>query len=92
MPTTLAKSLHTVTVLVNVTRIIRGAHPHLSVEGALRCATEGLGYGYAPDPHGLADKALAILAKDSLDPVKAMGLAPKHEAAARAAIAEVGAS
>jgi hypothetical protein len=64
---TLPKSLHTVTVLVNVARFINKPHlnPGLSPELALDKALELLGYGgtllASEDPHGLQAKALRIL-------------------------------
>ena len=63
IPANLPKSLHTVTVLVNVARAIaalngRGREPAEYVDTALSV----LGYAGTPDAYGLADKARAILA------------------------------
>lgn len=62
--TTLPKSLHTVTVLVNVARIFQkmtGA----AADEAIRLALGSLGYADAPDVYELAAKARAVLAKDA---------------------------
>jgi len=65
---TLAKSLHTVSVLVNVARLLMQQNPTLdafhAVDGALcalgyRCQNEPA----ASDPYGLAARAVAMLSK-----------------------------
>lgn len=71
---TLAKSLHTVSALVSVARIYLALcppstpairdNPQRLREWAVGCALHGLGYGGAADPYGLAQRAVAILAKD----------------------------
>ena len=62
---TLAKSLHTVSVLVNVARLIqRNALPERLCERyAVDQALIELGYANGADPYGLAAKAVAILSK-----------------------------
>jgi hypothetical protein len=75
---TLAKSLHTVSVLVNVARELQrvaadsGRHFPEGPAGAVRAALVVLGYAdrgdsdiTATDPYGLEAKAIAILAKDA---------------------------
>lgn len=65
---TLAKSLHTVTVLVNVARL---APVPFSIPDArmsayrVGFALQALGYADAPDTYGLAARAVAILEKDA---------------------------
>lgn len=62
----LAKSLHTVSVLVNVARLFQqlaaanGGTP-MTAEYAVESAVGTLGYLGAPDPYGLAARAVAIL-------------------------------
>lgn len=67
---TLAKSLHTVSVLVSVARELRRLDsattpnlPAMSAAGAVGAALHVLGYAGAADPYGLAAKAVAILAR-----------------------------
>jgi hypothetical protein len=60
MPANLPKSLHTVTVLVNVARVLRA--PTETAESAVSRALIVLGYADTPDAYGLADKARAVLA------------------------------
>ncbi len=60
---TIPKSLHTLTVIVNVARVL-----DLELVGAcggdsVTAALDVLGYTGAPDEHQLASKARAILAK-----------------------------
>jgi hypothetical protein len=57
---TLPKSLHTVTVLVNVARRYVEVERYPANE-AIEKALEDLGYGGAPDPYGLASAALKAL-------------------------------
>lgn len=54
----LPKSLHTVTVLVNVARIMLGTDQADTREQAINIALRSLGYGDAEDPYGLREKAL----------------------------------
>lgn len=58
------KSLHTVTVLVNVAAHIRKDHPHtISVHNAVREAAEVLGLNSQPDQYGLIESAIKQLSK-----------------------------
>lgn len=61
----LPKSLHTVTAIVQVARLIfdmgAKANDPVTKLGAVECALVALGYGGASDPHGLAAKALKVL-------------------------------
>lgn len=65
---TLAKSLHTVSVLVNVARLFmelaaeRGQP--MSAAYAVESALGMLGYSGAADPYGLAARAVSILAAE----------------------------
>jgi hypothetical protein len=65
---TLAKSLHTVSVIANVARreLVLALHDDapISVEHAVQCAMATLGYSDAADPYGLIGKATAILEKE----------------------------
>lgn len=71
---TLAKSLHTVSALVSVARIYLALcppstpairdNPERLAQYAVGAALHGLGYGGASDPHGLAQRAVALLVKD----------------------------
>lgn len=55
---TIAKSLHTVSVLVSVARIIRlRSATNLTAAEAVGQAVEALGYGDAEDPHNLTETA-----------------------------------
>jgi hypothetical protein len=62
MIVTIPKSLHTITVIVNVARTMP-AHdnPYERIESALAI----LGYAGTPDPYGLKDKAAGILSKQA---------------------------
>ena len=65
---TLAKSLHTVSVLVNVARLAGAATGNTQKRdpaACVRCALIALGYDGAADPHGLAAKAVAQLSRES---------------------------
>jgi hypothetical protein len=62
------KSLHTVTVLVNVARKLRTIHCNLSPRSLISEAVAVLGYGDTPDVYGLATKAVAILEKETAKP------------------------
>ena len=64
------KSLHTVTVLVAVARLLRNldndaGRSLFTSAGYVECAVRQLGYAHTPDVYELADKAAAILAKDA---------------------------
>ena len=59
----LAKSLHTVTVLVRVARDIQSRNPALSSFGAVHAALELLGLGDMPDDYALATQAAKQLRK-----------------------------
>ena len=64
---TLPKSLHTVTVLVNVARECMAHREYSDRPGdhdAVADALAILGYTGAPDAYGLADKARAVLSKE----------------------------
>lgn len=61
---TLAKSLHTVTVLVNVARLVLRDNGG-SAEEAVADALQVLGYEGALDPYGLASAAAATLIKET---------------------------
>jgi hypothetical protein len=56
-----AKSLHTITVLVQVARLIGRHEPEFTPQGCVNAAMRELGLANRPDPYGLADRALAIL-------------------------------
>jgi hypothetical protein len=69
---TLAKSLHTVSVLVNVARTLRefdtlGGQPPRETRAYVSGALHALGYplGATNDPYGLAAKAVATLEAES---------------------------
>ena len=61
----LPKSLHTITAIVRVARLIfdtaAKANDPITKAGAVEEAVAALGYATASDPHGLAAKALAQL-------------------------------
>jgi hypothetical protein len=59
----LAKSLHTVTVLVTVCRLYMDRLD--SPEAAMTEALSDLGLAGKPDPYGLAAQALRLIAKGS---------------------------
>lgn len=59
---TLAKSLHTVTVLVRFANFIQRTKNE-TAESAIRSAMIELGHGDSPDDYGLAAAALAQLKK-----------------------------
>jgi len=62
---TLAKSLHTVSVLVSVSEFIRSyvspQYPDRTSAEYVKAALNVLGYTDATDPYGLAARAVAIL-------------------------------
>jgi hypothetical protein len=59
---TLAKSLHTVSVIVAIARLYP---PSIGAAPAVARALRVLGYENAADPYGLADRAIMLLAKES---------------------------
>lgn len=59
----LAKSLHTVSVLVKLSRFIQEATSLKDNEASLKAALVVLGYDTSADPHGLAEAALKQLNK-----------------------------
>lgn len=59
---TLAKALHTITVLANVAEYIAEVNGRKPDKRDVKAALRVLGYGDAADPLELADKAAAILA------------------------------
>lgn len=59
----IAKSLHTVTVLYQVTLALKGDQP---LAAALDRAMAVLELNGRPDPYGLRARALALLAKDGV--------------------------
>ena len=61
---TIPKSLHTVSVLVNVARELMRPVPY-PPNNAVCNALHVLGYGDTPDAYGLAAKAVAILEKET---------------------------
>ena len=64
---TLAKSLHTVSVLVAVAKRGPFTYDHVAYNRHVRnidWALDVLGYGDASDPHGLIPRAVAILEKE----------------------------
>jgi hypothetical protein len=70
---TLAKSLHTVSALVNVARTLRefdtlGGQPPRETRAYVSGALHALGYplGATDDPHGLAAKARAVLERETI--------------------------
>lgn len=60
-----AKSLHTVTVIIQVAGYMHASGAAKSVAGAIASAMTVLGLNGRPDPYGLADKATAIMNKDA---------------------------
>lgn len=56
-----AKSLHTLTVLQQVTRLLVDLGGHNDLEAALDAAMERLGLAGRPDPYGLRNRALGLL-------------------------------
>lgn len=63
---TLAKSLHTVSVIVNVARHEMNTNPRQpDADWAVRIALNVLGYADAADPYGLAATALKQLEKEA---------------------------
>jgi orotidine-5'-phosphate decarboxylase len=58
-----AKSLHTVTVIMQVAALHSEANPQASREAAISLAMQTLGLANRPDPYGLAAKALKLYAK-----------------------------
>ncbi len=59
----LPKSLHTITAIVRVARFLIAQELNAMPDGAVDRAVAILGYDLAVDPHGLAAKALAQLAR-----------------------------
>lgn len=57
------KSLHTVTVLVALTKHLHSAKPDFPIETCLFKALDILGYINAPDIHGLVAQAMKKLTK-----------------------------
>lgn len=64
MAKALPKSLHTVTVLVNVAKLVH-KNRTISDRTAVHEAMGWLGYSALEDPYGLVDKAIAVLHKDN---------------------------
>ena len=69
MTTTIPKSLHTVTVLVNVGRRMDcgaapKADPALRAADAIHAAIGVIGYSTVPDDYGLVPKAIAALTRE----------------------------
>jgi hypothetical protein len=65
---TLAKSLHTVSVIANVAKALATAQGYVNpadFHRFVREALEALGYADATDPYGLAAKAVAVLEKEA---------------------------
>lgn len=63
MAKSLAKSLHTVTVLVRIARDIQARDSNRGSFGAVYAALDLLGLGDAPDDYGLAMQAIKQLKK-----------------------------
>ena len=61
----LAKSLHTITVLVRVALYMKGKNPEFNNVFAVDMALGILGLGDMPDVHGLAEQAIKQLNKFS---------------------------
>jgi hypothetical protein len=61
--TPVAKSLHTVTVLVQVARLHETLSSGFSRVEIMAKAMETLGLAGRPDPHGLEEKALRMMDK-----------------------------
>lgn len=57
-PNTLPKSLHTVTVLVTMARMLQNSGEYPTAYGALCRAADLLGYTVAMDTYGLLQQAL----------------------------------
>lgn len=63
---TLAKSLHTVSVLVSVARLLMSRDAYAeNISLAVSDAMAVLGYEGATDPHGLAAKVVDVLRKEA---------------------------
>lgn len=61
----IAKSLHTITVLVRVARDIKARHPERDTFSAVYAALDLLGLGDMPDDHGLVSATLKQLGKSA---------------------------
>jgi hypothetical protein len=61
--TPIAKSLHTLTVLQQVAKIMRELGGLNDPETAMAAAMDALGLAGRPDPYGLRDRALVLMAK-----------------------------
>jgi hypothetical protein len=59
--TPIAKSLHTLTVIQQVTTAIAGLDESYTLPEALETALRVLGLAGRPDPYGLAARALVLL-------------------------------
>lgn len=59
------KSLHTVTVLVVMARMVRAARPAFTVEQCIQTALEQLGYTVEQDIYKLTEQALKKLNKSN---------------------------
>lgn len=57
------KSLHTITVFINVAKLLRTHNPKMTKKAAIRAAVRNLGYALARDPYDLASKALILWEK-----------------------------
>jgi hypothetical protein len=62
---TIAKSLHTITVFINVAKLIQGQKEGIDDETAVHMAADVLGYGDAADPYDLKGRALAYMNRES---------------------------
>ena len=62
-PNAIPKSLHTVTVLVAMARIIRAQRPQYTVQDAVYQALHQLDYAPEKDCYGLAEQAIKRLSK-----------------------------
>lgn len=60
----LAKSLHTISVLIDVAMYLRMKDETLSNSEAVEGAASLLGYGHSEDPYGLQAKAVARMDAD----------------------------
>jgi hypothetical protein len=61
--TPIAKSLHTLTVLQQVAKIMRELRGLNDPEAAMTAAMEALGLSGRPDPYGLEARALVLMGK-----------------------------
>jgi len=59
----IAKSLHTITVIVQVAKLLHRKNPTIGIEGAVTAALEALQLQGKPDTYGLATRAMMLMFK-----------------------------